>query len=62
MPISGYDPEDIDDILESRLTDDQKAQFLTDEEWDAYQRGDESLVDLLSTGEIRRIFDREDIP
>jgi hypothetical protein len=35
---------------------------LTDEEWDAYQRGDESLIDLLSSAEIRQIFDREDIP
>jgi len=62
MPISGYDPEDIDDMLESRLTDEQKAQFLTDEEFDADQRGDESLIDLLSPTEIRQIFDSEDIP
>ncbi len=61
MPVSGYDPEDIDDMLESRLTDDEKAQFLTDAEWEAYQRGDESLVDLLSSSEIKRIFDRRDV-
>jgi len=40
MPVSGYDPEDID------------------EEWEAYRRGDESLVDLLDGSEIKRIMDR----
>lgn len=62
MPISGYDPEDIDDMLESRLTDDEKAELLTDAEWEAYRRGDESLVDLLSSGEIKRVFDGRDVP
>ena len=59
MPVSGYDPEDIDDMLESRLTDGEKAEFLTDAEWEAYRRGDESLVDLLEGSEIERIFHRD---
>jgi hypothetical protein len=61
MPISGYDPADIDELLEGLLSEDEKAEFLTGEEWEAYESGDESLVDLLEPSEIERIFERRGV-
>ena len=61
MPISGYDPADIDELLERLLSEEEKAEFLTDEEWAAYERGDESLVDLLDRSEIERVFEKRNV-
>jgi len=58
MPIPGYDPEDIDDTLEELLTKEEKQEYLSDEEWASYRSGDESLLDLLESSEIQRIFER----
>lgn len=58
MPIPGYDPEDIDDTLEELLTKEEKQEYLTDEEWESYRSGDESLLDLLESSEIKKIFER----
>ena len=60
MPVPGYDPEDLDDTLESLLDDQTKKEYLSDDEWDAYQRGDASLVDLLEGSEIERLLDQVD--
>jgi len=44
MVIPGYDPEDIDDVLETHIGEDQLNAYLTDEELAAYRSSDESLV------------------
>lgn len=62
MPVSGYDPDDLDDVLESSLTDRDIKEFLTDDEWSAYKRGDESLLDLLEGAEIEQLLNRVDEP
>jgi hypothetical protein len=59
MPVSGYDPDDLDDALEARLSEDQLASLLTDDERTAYREGDASLVDLLESSEIEAILDGE---
>jgi hypothetical protein len=52
MVIPGYDPEDIDDALESRLEENELRERLTDEEWDAYQHREAALADMLDENEI----------
>ena len=59
MPVPGYDPEDIDDTLESLLEDDEIEQHLSEAELEAYRDGDEDLIDLLEGDEIERILDRK---
>lgn len=61
MVIPGYDPEDIDDMLEQHLTADEIETFLTESEWTAYQEGDATLVDLLSGSEIQQLLDRRGV-
>lgn len=58
MPVPGYDPEDLDDILETELTRQQKREFLTDEEWASYREGDATLLNLLDDEQIDRLLDR----
>lgn len=60
VPVPGYDPEDLDDTLENKLTRQQKRQYLTDEEWETYRQGDASLIDLLDEGEIHGLLVQED--
>ena len=60
MPVPGYDPEDLDDILETKIDRQQKREYLTDEEWAAYRDGDASLVDLLDDEEIHALLDRDE--
>ncbi|WP_135821585.1 hypothetical protein [Halostella litorea] len=59
MPVSGYDPEDVDDALESRLGESGLRERLDDEEWDAYRAEEASLVDLLDEDEIARLLDAD---
>jgi hypothetical protein len=59
MVSGGYDPSDLDTALEALLSEDEIPEYLTDEEWDSYQRGDESLVDLLDGPEISRILQKK---
>lgn len=59
MVSGGYDPADLDAALEALLDEDEIPEYLTNEEWDAYQRGDESLVDLLDGSEIKRILQKK---
>lgn len=56
MPVPGYDPEDLDDVLETKLTRQQKQAYLTDEEWATYRSGDVSLIDLLDDEEIEGLL------
>ncbi|MDG5820319.1 hypothetical protein [Natronococcus sp. A-GB7] len=60
MPVPGYDPEDIDDALESLLEDDEIEDYLDEEQLEAYRNGGEDLVDLLEGDEVRRILDRKE--
>lgn len=59
MPVPGYDPEDVDDTLESLLEGDEIERHLSEAELEAYRAGEEDLVDLLDGEEIRRILDRK---
>lgn len=62
MVIPGYDPRDLDDMLESRVeTADVKAR-LTDAEWRAYRDGEESLVDLLDSETLHDLAETNDLP
>ncbi|SDJ50525.1 hypothetical protein [Natronorubrum texcoconense] len=58
MPIPGYDPEDIDEQLESRLDDGEIERKLTDSELEAYRDGDANLIDFLDEEEIEGILGR----
>ncbi|MDG5761288.1 hypothetical protein QA600_18315 [Natronococcus sp. A-GB1] len=60
MPVPGYDPEDIDDTLETLLEPDEIEEYLDDEQLESYRNGGDDLVDLLEGDEIRRILDRKD--
>lgn len=53
MPVPGYDPDDVDDMLESRLGESDIRERLSESEWESYQDGDATLVDLLDDEEIR---------
>jgi hypothetical protein len=61
MPVPGYDPGDVDDMLEAHLTDQERAELLTDAERDAYERGEASLVDLLAQSEIADVLADQDL-
>jgi hypothetical protein len=55
MPVSGYDPDDIDEDLAGRLEDREIEEFLTDEEVERWESG-ESLLDLLDEDDIDRLL------
>jgi len=59
MVVGGYDPEDLDRALEALLDEDEIPEYLTDDEWQSYRNGDETLVDLLEGSEIKRILERK---
>ncbi|SDJ67233.1 hypothetical protein SAMN05216226_10732 [Halovenus aranensis] len=62
MVIPGYDPRDLDEMLESRAdTADVKAR-LTDAEWAAYRNGEESLIDLLDSQALHDLAETNDLP
>lgn len=60
MPVSGYDPDDIDDALERMLEDREVEDFLSEDERRQWESG-ESLVDLLDEDDIRKLLDRGDV-
>lgn len=62
MPVPGYDPEDLDDTLENKLTRQKKRAYLSDEEWETYREGDASLVDLLDADEIDSLLEHTEEP
>jgi len=57
MPIPGYDPDDIEDLLESKLAETDVRSHLADDEWQAYQNDDASLLDLLDEDDIDQLLD-----
>jgi hypothetical protein len=59
MPVSGYDPDDVDDALEELVDERDARQLLDEEEWAAYRDG-ESLVDLLEESEIHALLGDQD--
>lgn len=57
MVIPGYDPDDLEDALETQLDRKGREEYLTEEERRRHERG-ESLVDLLDEEDIRRLLER----
>ncbi|APW96722.1 hypothetical protein CHINAEXTREME_02550 [Halobiforma lacisalsi AJ5] len=62
MPIPGYDPEDIEDALETNLEEAHLEEYLSESERETYRNGDAELVDLLEADELRAIVEDEDVP
>ena len=58
MVIPGYDPDDLEDALETQLNREGKGEYLTEEEQRRFESG-ESLVDLLDEEDIRRLLESE---
>ena len=56
MPVPGYDPDDVDEMLESRLGESELRDRLSEDEWQSYQDGDDALVDLLEDEEIEGLL------
>jgi len=56
MPVPGYDLEDVDEMLESKLSEAKIRDHLSESEWQSYQDGEESLIDLLGDDEIDGIL------
>lgn len=48
MPVPGYNPEDMDNALETKLEESDVRSYLTDDEWQSYQNENEELIDLLN--------------
>lgn len=44
---------------EALLDEDEILEYLTDDEWQSYRNGDETLVDLLEGSEIKRILKKK---
>lgn len=55
MPIPGYDPEDVDEKLESLMAERDPSNWLTPAERREYEAG-ASLVDLLDEEDIRDLL------
>lgn len=60
MPVPGYDPEDVDDALETNLSDEQLEEYLSESERESYRAGDADLIDLLSEDEIHDLMGGEE--
>jgi hypothetical protein len=56
MPVPGYDPEDVENMLESQLDEDSAREAMSEEDWESYQNDEERLVDVLEDDEIKRIL------
>lgn len=59
MPVPGYDPDDVDALLETKLSETDVRERLSDDEWQSYQDDDTSLVELLDENEIDQLLDDE---
>ena len=57
MPVPGYDPDDVDKMLESKLDESGIRERLSDSEWQSYQDGDGNLADLLESNEIEGLLE-----
>ncbi len=58
MPVPGYDPDDVDDMIETRLEEKEVQSHLSDDEWQSYQNEDASLVDLLDDEQIEQLLEK----
>jgi hypothetical protein len=63
MPVGGYDPEDLDDALEERMTAKKRdpSNWLTDDELARWKDG-ESLLDLLDEDDIHELLQKDGDP
>ena len=61
MVIPGYDPEDIDDALESHMDEGEIEELLTRDELKSYRAGNASLIDLLDAQEIRTLLEEKGV-
>jgi len=43
MPAPGYDPDDVEDLLESKLVETDVRSHFADDEWRAYRNGEHRL-------------------
>ncbi|MFC4550569.1 MULTISPECIES: hypothetical protein [Halorussus] len=59
MPVSGYDPDDLDEMLAERMGNRDPSNWLTDEELREYEEG-ASLLDLLDETDIHELLERND--
>jgi hypothetical protein len=57
MPVPGYDPDDVDDLLETKLEATDVQQHLSNDEWQSYQNDDASLVELLDDEKIDQLLE-----
>lgn len=55
MPVPGYDPEDLDEMLRARLDDSDPDEYLTPAERERYEDG-ASPLDLLDEDDIERLL------
>lgn len=59
MPVSGYDPDDLDDKLVELMDDRDLSNWLSPEERREYEQG-ANLVDLLDEEEIHELLSKDD--
>ena len=59
MPVSGYDPDDLDDKLVELMDGRDLSNWLSPEERREYEQG-ENLVDLLDDEEIHELLSKDD--
>jgi hypothetical protein len=57
MPVPGYDPDDVDKMLESKLGESEIRDQLSESEWQSYREGDGKLVDLIESSEIEGLLE-----
>lgn len=59
MPVPGYDPDDVEDMLDSKLDEKEIQSELSDSEWESYQNEEASLIELLDDEQIDRVLNGE---
>lgn len=59
MPVSGYDPDDLEQTLADLLAEHGHDEFLTDAEHERVKAG-ESLIDVLDSEDIERLLDLDE--
>lgn len=62
MVIPGYDPRDLDDMLESHVDTAEVEALLTDSELKSYRNGTEALIDLLDSEDLHALAETNDLP
>ncbi|MFC7058562.1 hypothetical protein [Halovenus salina] len=62
MVIPGYDPQDLDDMLESHVDTAEVEALLTDSELASYRNGSEALIDLLDSEDLHALAETNDLP